>query len=268
MEQQLPQNPKNHPFWTLKSHIEKIPGAFRLYKFLTSLTGEGKIYKVANGPMQGLHWKRYNSFPYWYHSGLYEPQITEYIQHHLRPNGIFWDVGAHAGYHTICAARVVGEQGRVIAVEADPDTADIAREQIALNELQNITVLSLAIADKVGKITFMRSSLDSRTSAITGTGSQKGRASAIEVPMTTLDVLLDEFPMPDMLKMDIEGAEIYALPGGERLFSADNRPEHVLIAVHGKSARHFAVQFLIDHGYQLLSVPGFEPDTNLVAVRR
>ncbi|MBK8027260.1 MAG: FkbM family methyltransferase [Chloroflexi bacterium] len=210
-QQQLPKA-NSQLFWTLKSHVEKIPGAFRLYKFVTSRTGEGKIYTVASGPMQGLRWKRYNRLPYWYHAGLYEPQLTNYIQKHLPPGGVFWDIGAHAGYHAICAARVVGEQGRVIAVEADPDIAAIMREQIALNALQNVTVLPQAVADKVGTITFMRSGLDSRTSSIAGLGGERGQGTAIDVPTITLDVLLEQYPPPDMLKMDIEGARDLRTP--------------------------------------------------------
>lgn len=260
--------PYAQPFWKLKSTIEKIPGAFRLYKFITSRTGEGKIYTVSKGPVSGLRWKRYNRLPYWYHLGLYEPQLTHYLQRHLRPNDTYWDLGAHAGYHAICAARIVGPQGCVIAVEPDPEIAAIMHEQIDLNELPNIIVLPEAVSDTVGAVTFMRSDLDSRTSAIAGIGGERGTAAPLEVPTTTIDTLSEQYPAPHILKMDIEGAEIFALPGGERLLSSSNKPEHLLIGVHGEHALRFTTEFVQDHGYKLISVPGFEPEVNLVAVRR
>ncbi len=267
-EQQQHQKSYGQLFWKFKSTIEKIPGAFRLYKFITSHTGDGRIYTVSKGPVRGLRWKRYNRLPYWYHLGLYEPQLTHYLQRHLPAHGTFWDLGAHAGYHAICAARIVGPQGCVLAVEPDPDVVEILNEQVALNDLHNLTVLQQAVADKVGSITFMRSGIDSRTSAIAGIGGEKGQGIPMEVPTTTLDALLEQFPAPDILKMDIEGAEIYALPGGERLFASQRKPRHLLIGVHGEHARRFTEEFVQDHGYQLVAVPGFEPDVNLVAVRR
>jgi hypothetical protein len=91
--------PYRQLFWTIKAFVEKMPGAFAVYKFITSRTGEGKVYEIKNGPMQGLHWKRYNLLPYWYHLGLYEPQLSEYIARNLPVGGTFWDIGANAGYH-------------------------------------------------------------------------------------------------------------------------------------------------------------------------
>jgi len=251
-------------FWKLKSFVEKVPGAFRVYKLITSQTGEGKLYTIKRGPMAGVRWRRYNRLPYWYHLGLYEPQQSNYIQTHLREGETFWDIGAHAGYHAICAARVVGPRGRVIAVEPTPAIARIMREQIALNHLRNITVLEQAVSESEGEVTFMQSPRDSRSSAIAGLGID---GEAIQVPCTTLDHLLEHYPAPAMLKMDIEGAEIFALPGGRRLFSGSKRPKHLLIGVHGDEARRYTEDFFARHDYQLVNVPGFDDDVTLVGVR-
>jgi FkbM family methyltransferase len=250
-------------FQRVKSFAEKVPGAFELYKFITSRTGEGKVYDITQGPMSGVRWKRYNSLPYWYHLGVYEPPMSEYIGRHLPVNGSFWDIGANAGYHTIMGARAVGEHGVVIAVEPDPNTCAILREQLQLNQINHVTIVQAAVADQEGTITFFQSARDSRISAIEGMGIEGTR---IEVPMTTLDSLLQLYRPPDMLKMDIEGAEIRALPGGEAVFSSSQRPKHVLIGVHGDEAKRFSAQFLRDHGYTLVQPPGFEDDVTLVGV--
>lgn len=248
----------------MKSMAEKIPGAFRVYKFVTSRTGEGRIYEITQGPLAGARWKRYNHLPYWYHKGLYEPDLSEYIHAHLKEGETFWDIGAHAGYHALTAARMVGARGRVIAVEPDPDICAIFREQLALNGIEHCTVLQGAVADREGTVTLRRWAVDSRGSALEAVGTIEGEA--IQVPSMTLDGMLTRYPRPQMLKMDIEGAEVFALPHGEVLFSGADRPRHLIIGVHGAAAKTFTETFLRDHAYRVVTPPTSEDLATLIAV--
>lgn len=211
--------------------------------------------------MRGFRWKRYNSLPYWYHCGLYEPEVSEYIAAHLPAGGVFWDVGAHAGYHTLKAARAVGRQGRVIAIEPDPKICELCREQLALNGVTNTVVVQAAVTDSGGQVTLMRDSEDSRTSHI---GAVAGEGDPLLVPATTLDELAERHPTPDLIKMDIEGAEVLAFPGGEKLLSGATRPHRLLVGVHGSEASEFTRDFLTDAGYR---VEDFD-DRTLSAVLR
>jgi FkbM family methyltransferase len=251
-------------FWRVKAVGERIPGAFHIYKFLTSRTGEGMVYEIAEGPLKGLKWKRYNALPYWYHRGMYEPQITAYIQSHLPSGAVFWDIGAHAGYHAITAARAVGPAGKVLAVEPDPAICQILEEQLSLNGITNCIVLQTAVADKDGATQLFVSRTDSRTSAIAEVG---GHGEPLSVPVTTLDKLCGQYPPPMMMKMDIEGAELFALPGAEDLFSSPDAPQHVLLGVHGPEAEQFSTGWLLAHGYELINSAGFDPHVTLVAVK-
>lgn len=253
--------PLSRTLWSAKKHVEELPGACRLYKWTTSFWGEGKVYRIGQGPMRGLLWKRYNSLPYWYHLGLYEPAVSEYIAAHLPAGGVFWDLGAHAGYHTLKAAGVVGRQGQVIAVEPDPTICAICREQLALNGVSNTVVIQAAVSDTGGEVTLLRDSEDSRTSSIDAVA---GEGDPLVVPATTLDELAERHPAPDFVKMDVEGAEVLALPGGEKLFSGATRPHRLLVAVHGSDAAEFTRDFLTDAGYR---VTDFD-DRTLSAVLR
>lgn len=254
-----------HPIlWRVKTIAEKIPGAFRVYKFVTSRTGEGKIYQITQGPLAGARWKRYNHLPYWYHKGLYEPQLSEYIQAHLKEGETFWDIGAHAGYHALTAARAVGARGRVIAVEPDPDICAIFREQLVLNAIDHCTVIQGAVADREGTVTLRRWAVDSRGSSLEEAGATDGEA--IRVPSMTLDGMAKQYPHPQMLKMDIEGAEVLALPGGGELFSGADRPRHLIVGVHGAPAKAFTETFLRDHAYRVITPPTSEVLATLIAV--
>jgi len=239
--------------WSLKSFVARIPGVYRAYKWITTRLGEGRIYSISAGPMRGMRWQRRNTLPYWYHKGMYEPHVSELILGQLREGDIFWDIGANAGYHTILAARAVGPRGKVVAVEADPETAEILRTQIALNNLQNCTIVVAAVAATVGSATFTRkpNNLQSALAEVDTGGTP------ITVPTVTLDAMVHDFGQPAVLKMDIEGAEVLALPGGTTLFRDAPRPR-LLLSVHGPQAVEFCKSFLEHRDYRFAEQVGFE----------
>lgn len=233
----------------------RIPGARKAFKWVTSSWGEGRIYTIQSGPMRGLRWRRENRFPYWYHTGRYEPDISTLVAAHLTPGETYWDVGAHAGYHTLQGARVVGPQGQVLAVEPDPSVCRSLREQLALNLLGNVTVLEAAVCDTAGSARLVvRAVDDTRGSALESVHNAAIRNSQgvrIDVPTTTLDELAERYPIPHLLKMDIEGSESAALRGGERLWEGKRRPRCILLSCHGHETRAFCRAFLLEHGYRL-----------------
>ena len=69
-----------------------------------------------------------------YFNGDVEPEVQEVLQKYLRPGMIFYDVGANIGFFSLLAARLVGEQGSVVAFEADPEIAARLRENVNRNE--------------------------------------------------------------------------------------------------------------------------------------
>jgi FkbM family methyltransferase len=234
--------------WLIKTQLELVPGAFRLYKLLTSLSGEGKVYRIKKGVLAGAVWKRYNRLPYWYHRGIYEPHLSEYIFRHLRPGDVFWDIGAHAGYHTLVAALAVGSSGRVVAVEPDPDHCAILREQMALNGVRQCDIVEAAVSDHEGILTLMRQDADSRTNALSDL-TQTGEP--IQVRGITLDALAEQYPAPNLVKIDIEGAETLALPAAKAFFFGKSRPLRLIVATHGEIAKRVCIHTLEANGYRL-----------------
>lgn len=259
-------------FRQVKAGVEAIPGAHGAYKWVTTRTGEGKVYEITRGPMAGFSWRRRNCLPFWYHLGIYEPETSRFLAAHLRPGDTFWDIGANAGYHTLMGARSVGGVGemggRVIAVEPDPGTCRILREQLELNRIDCCTVVQAAVSDRAGSVKLVQRASDPRGNAlqeIDNPAIDNKVGNVVEVPSLTLDDLAARYPRPRLIKMDIEGAEVLALPGGKAFLSGPDRPERMLIAFHGDEARDFCREFLTGVGYQL--EPAAEIDAHsLVAV--
>ncbi len=240
--------------WRLRSVANRIPGAYAGFRYITTHLGEGKVYRIRTGPMAGLRWRRYNSLNFWYHLGLFEPHISQLIEGSLRHGDSFWDIGANGGYHTLLAARRVGSDGHVLAVEANPRLKPLIETQLRLNHVTNCTVVSVAVSNRQGTASFavadnsLKSSLsDSRLT---------GESNTLEVQTTTLDALMKHHAPPHLIKIDVEGAEAQVLEGGQRLLSAAGRPR-LLVSTHGEEATAQCERILKDHGYAVAPVPGF-----------
>jgi FkbM family methyltransferase len=161
----------------------------------------------------------------------WEPNETWALRRLLRPGDVFVDVGAHIGWFTLNAARIVGPAGHVVAVEATPPTFDILRANIAANGLTNITTLACAVADVEGSVRINRAH-----GANCGMNSLRPGAGASgkgwTVPARRLDDLLADHPKIRLVKMDIEGAEAMALRGMTETLSRAQAPD-VLCEITG-----------------------------------
>ena len=129
----------------------------------------------------------------------------------------FVDVGSNIGTYALFARSLVGPEGRVDAFEPHPTAAERLRENITLNDLDNVVVHEAAVSAAPGTSEFL-TEFDVSNSIITS--AHRGRAT-IAVPTVTLDEALagEHFALG---KLDIEGFEFAALSGAtQRLESAD-----------------------------------------------
>jgi FkbM family methyltransferase len=239
--------------WEKRAALAAIPGAYQGFNWATTRFGEGRVYTMRFGAMRGFRWRRYARLTYWYHLGLYEPHVSGLLEAHLRPGDTIWDIGANAGYHTLLASRIVGPRGKVVAFEPAPETAAITRDQLALNQVRNCEVIEAAIGDVDGTVIFHRMP----NLLLSGIGVTGEGAESIEVEAITLDTLLDRLGWPDVIKMDIEGAERIALPRAERLLSGPRRPR-LLLSTHGPDIDAWCRDFLRQRGYDIEAQSGHE----------
>ncbi len=181
------------------------------------------------------------------YEGRGEPDVQRALQEQLRPGMNFYDVGANLGFFSLLAARLVGQNGRVTAFEADPEIAARLREHIARNNFSWVTVEEKAVWSEHRTASFARS--DPAVSPDRGLGHVVPAAGTgtIEVEAVSLDDYTSSFPAPDFLKCDVEGAEVEVFRGARRLLK-EKRPG-ILCEMHSEENRRILVDEFSRLGY-------------------
>jgi FkbM family methyltransferase len=166
------------------------------------------------------------------------------------------DVGAGDGLDSMVFSRAVGPTGKVLAVEAHPATFVLLEQTCRLNGLQNVTPTHLAVMDRPGSVAIAEEG--SHRDFFSVVGAAESSAETKIVTGVTLDDLCHEHELSrvDFLKMNIEGAERYALQGGRELLG---RTSHVCIACHDFLAdgnpelatKSFVVDLLEGYGFDV-----------------
>jgi FkbM family methyltransferase len=195
---------------------------------------------------------------YWL--GTYEPELQRAILELVRPGDVVYDVGANIGYISLLLAKAVGGTGRVYAFEALPANVERLRTNLVLNEENSrVIVVPAAVVERSRLVRFL-------VGPSGGMGKADGSAGRQEIPYKeTIEVpgiALDEFvydqghPSPQVIKMDIEGGEVLAIPGMPRLL-AEGQPL-ILLELHGPEAGRLIWTALVNAGYQICHMaPGF-----------
>ena len=144
----------------------------------------------------------------------------------LRPGQVFVDVGANIGYFTLLGGQLVGPQGRVVAVEAHPGLAELLRRNVIMNGLYGyVTTWHRAAWSSATTLQLHQRLNFSGASSVGAIGQEAldrlgDTEEMVEVQAVPVDDLLDGLPPVDVLKMDIEGAELQAFTGLSRTLEA------------------------------------------------
>lgn len=176
--------------------------------------------------------------PFWLRMKLladrHERETTRELDRLVRPGMVVLDVGAHVGFYARRFAKRVGSQGLVFAFEPHPRNFEVLSRNV--RRLPNVVAASVAAADGEGTvelhddlITSASASLRRQEAVIDAQRSRIGTFDVAPrlrsfVPRTytvrtiTLDAFLEErsIEQVDVVKMDIEGAEVAALRGMKR----------------------------------------------------
>jgi FkbM family methyltransferase len=164
----------------------------------------------------------------------------------LRDGDVFYDVGAHVGFHSLVASRLVGARGRVYAFDALPEHARILEETFARNECTSCTAVGRAVGDRAGPMTFYRhNDWGGLSSAVPF---DRDAFDELEVVGVTLNEFSETHASPGVIKIDVEGAEALVVAGASRLM-ASNAPPVFLIELHTSSAARETLEILARHHY-------------------
>ena len=187
--------------------------------------------------------------------GQHEPEVLEWILSELKAGMTFLDIGANVGYYSLIGATCVGSAGRVVALEPDAAIAAILRRNVEVNSFRNVEVVQGAACGVCGIVKFGRAVSTSYASGL----SCENAVDWIEVPGYSLDSLIVELHIPqvDVVKLDVEGAEIETIEGMKRIL-AEVRPK-LMMELHShirEADSHPAVVELKKAGYYVRHISG------------
>jgi FkbM family methyltransferase len=152
-----------------------------------------------------------------YVGGSFEPNELTFISERLSAGMRFVDVGASEGFYSLIASRLVGPQGRVFAFEPSPRERARLQRNIAINNLANVSVFDCALADEEGQARFLVAEAEHNGLNTLGAFAYDGVACAeqLSVRVRQLDGILKSSGTTtvDMIKIDVEGAELRVLKG-------------------------------------------------------
>jgi FkbM family methyltransferase len=152
-------------------------------------------------------------------TGAYEPSMRRTLETHLAPGDVFVDLGANEGYFSVIGARLVGEKGRVVAIEPQERLSAVIAANLALNGLESVHVAQVAITDSPAPVTlYLTPDINTGSTGL-------HRSLSYNLPTQranaqTLSALLDSLGLDhvDLMKVDIEGFEYEALLGSPEVF--------------------------------------------------
>jgi FkbM family methyltransferase len=154
---------------------------------------------------------------YIYYFGVWEPNLTAWLRRTLSIGDVFVDVGANVGYFSLMASRLVGTEGRAVAIEALPGTYQRLQSNIDANRATNVRAVCIAAWDAETTLEFFTRA-DGTAGTTTAYAEWAERWNLIPVervraqPLATV-LSVDEIARVRVIKIDAEGAEWRVLKG-------------------------------------------------------
>jgi FkbM family methyltransferase len=233
-----------------------MTGGAKRFEWLTRRFGPDRVVTVDSGPAAGLRMGLQNASAD-YSDGSNELPVQEAIAARLAPGAVFFDVGANVGFFSVLAARAVGAGGRVLAFEAVPDNADCVTANAERNGFGQLAVHAVAVGDQTGTAT-LNLARHPGGAVLASAGAPPDAAGTIEVPVVVLDDLIErgELPVPDLVKVDVEGAEEAVVAGLRRTLEK----HHPALVIEVDASTVQAMEARVSDFVELLSGLGYEVD--------
>lgn len=152
-----------------------------------------------------------------YLKGSFDQDLIELCAKRVSASSVVWDIGANCG--VFCFSSVKAK--KIVAVEADPFLAFLLQQSVGLNGIP-VNVVPAAVWDQTGLAEFAiakRGRASNFLVAAAGHSQAGGVRGQLMVPTITLDLLLDQFGPPTLIKIDVEGAEVHVLRGASRVLA-------------------------------------------------
>jgi FkbM family methyltransferase len=279
-----------------RTAMRRIPGVGRVHHLLYSLLngllwlwpglGRGKkVLEIQGSKMYiDVHDKDPSmrcTFRAYALRHIHEEHTTELFKKVIREGDVVVDLGANLGYFTLLAAKLIGKRGRVYSFEPEPRNYHYLLKNIELNGYDNVSAMQKAVSDRSGKVKLYVCAYDSGHHTINQYEGIKAynpnfagdKKDFVEVATVTLDEFFEGMKQPiSVIKMDVEGAEMLALSGMDRVVRENEDIKMfveffpLLIREMGGSPEEFIRRLLEDYHLSVFvikgdySVPGYAPN--------
>jgi len=194
-------------------------------------------------PPRSADWAKSWRWRFEFLTGYAEYPVTLLCRDILRPGMCAVDVGAHVGYYTLLFAELVGNDGKVISMEANTENFGHLKNNV--NGFENVFTFNYAVFSKAGKINLHIGDGHSNHSVF---GELTKGGKCVSIDAITLDRLLQDEGINDvdLIKVDAEGSELEVLTGMKETLRK-NPACKVILEIHPK--------VLKDAGYSINDVP-------------
>jgi len=204
-------------------------------------------------------------------NGIYEEFETELVKKEIRRGDVVLDIGANIGYYTLLFAKLVGENGKVIAFEPDPTNFALLKRNVEINGYKNVVLVQKAVSNKSGKLKLYLSEDNKGDHRIYNSHDNR---KFVEIEGIKLDdYFKDENRKINFVKMDIQGAEGGAVQGMFELLMK-NRSMEIISEFWPIGLKRFGIEpieylkMLLSHGFKLYELNEKEKKLDIVNITK
>jgi FkbM family methyltransferase len=247
-----------HGLGSLRVGGRPVPGQGRLVDGLGKLAGRMGGNTAVTSPWPGVRFETdlTDRIQRQMWAGVYEPHVRECFRAILEPGAVYFDVGAHIGFHAVFAAHQVGQGGRVFAFEASPRVYQ--RLTRNLSQFPWAQAVNAAVWERTGSLTFECSSTANESGWGTVSAVRDfGKGEHVEIPSIALDDWCRDNRLErwDAMKLDAEGSELAVLRGAQ-LSLEKIRPCLIMeinsvVLEQGGTSSSGVADFLLERAYSI-----------------
>ena len=190
--------------------------------------------------------------------GYYEPGTVKVIREFLKPGMVFIDLGAQVGQYTLLAA---GLGATVHSFEPDTETFRLLRHNVSANGLANVRVNPCAVAERCKRAIFYSGKSDNI--GVSSLRQSEDSSVTYEVECVSLDAYVERSHIPrvDLVKIDVEGAELEVLQGARKLLGGPGKPHLIVEFCENNQAAFDSSSAKLEEsfrslGYELFRIEG------------
>ncbi len=167
--------------------------------------------------------------------GIYERNQTKTFAEKCKGKNILLDLGAHSGYYTLLF-KTINKEATVYSFEPVESNSRYFQKHMELNNLKKIKHFKHAVSDKEGVMKFAKGN---------SVGGKLSEAGDMEVSVVKLSTMLEDkkIEVPDVIKMDIEGAEFEVLTDLKSLLSSNQKPL-IFLSTHSREVHDACIDFM------------------------